>query len=57
MAIEAHLDVMRQVKPGMREKEMEAIFKYYNERNYHVDRVAPYISVCGCGHNAATLHY
>lgn len=41
----------------MRESQLESIFKSYGEMNYYTGRVAPYISICGCGHGAATLHY
>jgi Xaa-Pro dipeptidase len=54
---EAHVDVMRKVKPGMRESQMESIFKYYCENKYFCGRVQPYTSICGCGPGAATLHY
>jgi len=31
--------------------------KAYGEYKYFCYRVTPYLPICGCGHNAATLHY
>jgi Xaa-Pro dipeptidase len=36
---EAHIEVMRKIKPGMREKQFEAVFKHYGEFNYFTGRV------------------
>ena len=57
ISCEAHCYVLQHVKPGMREKEIEALFKYFCESRYHCDRAQPYTPICGCGQNAATLHY
>lgn len=48
---------MKNIKPGMRESQLESFFKFHGEQNYFTGRVAPYISICGCAHKAATLHY
>ena len=54
---ECHVEVLRKVKPGMRENQIESLFNFHGQQNYFTGRVAPYISICGCGPNAATLHY
>lgn len=54
---EAHCNVMRNVKPGQRESQLESFFKYDCEQRYFCGRVQPYHSICGCGPGAATLHY
>lgn len=54
---EAHCNVMRMTKPGMREMQLESFFKYDCEQKYYLGRVMPYTSICGCGPSAATLHY
>lgn len=54
---ESHINVMRNVKAGMRESQLESFFKFFGEQNYFTGRVAPYTSICGCAHKAATLHY
>lgn len=54
---EAHCNVMRNVKPGQRECQLESFFKYDCEQKYFCGRVQPYTSICGCGPTAATLHY
>jgi len=54
---EAHCNVMKNVKPGMRESQLESFFKYDCEQKYFCGRVQPYHSICGCGPGAATLHY
>ena len=54
---EAHVNVMRNVKPGQRESQLESFFRYDCEQKYFMGRVQPYTSICGCGPGAATLHY
>ena len=54
---ECHVNVMQNIKVGMRESQLESFFKFHGEQNYFTGRVAPYISICGCAHKAATLHY
>lgn len=54
---EAHCNVLKNVKAGMRESQVESLFTYHGQQNYYTGRVAPYLSICGCGPTAATLHY
>lgn len=54
---ESHINVMKNMKPGMREMQLESFFRFYGEQNYFTGYVAPYLSICGCAHKAATLHY
>lgn len=54
---EAHCNVLKNVKPGQRESQLESFFKYDCEQRYFCGRVQPYTSICGCGPGAATLHY
>jgi Xaa-Pro dipeptidase len=56
IASEAHKEVMRRIKPGMMEYQMEAIFCYecyYNGGCRHVS----YTCICASGENASILHY
>lgn len=48
---------MQNVKPGMKEMQLESFFNFYGQQHYFTGRVAPYLSICGCGPSAATLHY
>ncbi|CDW86992.1 peptidase d [Stylonychia lemnae] len=57
ITVEGHVQFMRKCKPGMRESQIETLFKSYCEYNYYCDRISPYIAICGCGNGAATLHY
>ena len=52
----AHVDVMRVVKPEMYEYELEAEFLYRCARDGGCRNCA-YTSICACGPNAAVLHY
>jgi len=52
----AHAYVMRNVRPGMAEYQCESLFKHYAYYNYG-SRLVSYTSICGCGPNAAVLHY
>jgi len=54
---EAHVNVMRHVRPKMKECQLESFFNFYGQQHYYLGRVAPYLSICGCGPSAATLHY
>jgi Xaa-Pro dipeptidase len=56
VASNAHVEVMRQVKTFQFEFEVEAKFLYeiYSKGGC---RKSAYISICGCGPNAAVLHY
>mmetsp|Transcript_51697 Transcript_51697/g.160902 ORF Transcript_51697/g.160902 Transcript_51697/m.160902 type:complete len:508 (-) Transcript_51697:307-1830(-) len=52
----AHITVMQKVKPDMMEYQMEADFLHYCYFNGGM-RHASYTAICGCGANAAVLHY
>lgn len=52
----AHAYVMRNMKPGMWEFQGESLFRHYSYYNYG-SRLQSYTSICGCGPNAAILHY
>ncbi|KAG7372375.1 aminopeptidase P [Nitzschia inconspicua] len=52
----AHAYVMRNIRPGMHEYQCESLFKHYAYFNYG-SRLVSYTSICGCGPNAAVLHY
>jgi Xaa-Pro dipeptidase len=54
---EAHCYVMENTRPGLKEMQLESFFKYFCEQNYYCGRTQPYLSICGCGPSAATLHY
>ncbi|GAQ81411.1 Metallopeptidase M24 family protein [Klebsormidium nitens] len=52
----AHIEVMRRVKPGMTEYQLESLFQHfcYFEGGC---RHCSYTCICASGDNAATLHY
>jgi Xaa-Pro dipeptidase len=52
----AHAYVMRNCKPGMMEYQCESLFLHYCYYNYGC-RLVSYTNICGCGPNAAVLHY
>jgi len=52
----AHSYVMRNIKPLMWEFQAESLFRHYTYYNYG-SRLQSYTSICGCGPNAAVLHY
>jgi Xaa-Pro dipeptidase len=52
----AHAYVMRNCRPGMMEYQCESLFLHYCYYNYGC-RLVSYTNICGCGPNAAILHY
>ncbi|CAG7717380.1 unnamed protein product, partial [Allacma fusca] len=52
----AHIEVMKQIRPGMKEYQSEAIFQKYCYY-YGGCRGASYTCICGSGYNGAVLHY
>ena len=57
ITVEGHIEVMQKIRDGMRESDLESIFKAFCEQKYKTGRVQPYTSIVGCGPTAATLHY
>ncbi|XP_063048977.1 xaa-Pro dipeptidase [Engraulis encrasicolus] len=53
---EAHKEVMRAVRPGHKEYEMESLFQHYCYSRGGMRNVS-YTCICGSGHNASVLHY
>ena len=53
---DAHIQVMRSVRPGFMEHQAEAVFRHYA---YLVGgcRHISYTCICGSGDNASVLHY
>lgn len=52
----AHAYVMRNFKVGMMEYQAESLFRHYCYYNYGA-RLVGYTPICGCGPDAAILHY
>ena len=53
----AHAYVMRNIRPtSMQEYQAESLFRHYCYYNYGC-RLVGYTPICGCGPNAAILHY
>ncbi|XP_061820566.1 xaa-Pro dipeptidase [Nerophis lumbriciformis] len=53
---EAHKMIMKNVKPGQKEYEMESLFQHYCYTKGGM-RHTSYTCICGTGHNASVLHY
>ncbi len=53
---EAHKEVMKNVKPGCFEFEMESIFQDYCYRMGGMRHMS-YTCICATGHNSSVLHY
>ena len=56
MSSEAHKEVMKNVKPGLHEFQMESIFQDYCYR-FGGMRNLSYTCICASGHNGSVLHY
>jgi len=52
----AHCEVMRIIKPGMKEFELESHFQHHCYAQGGMRHVS-YTCICATGHNSATLHY
>jgi Xaa-Pro aminopeptidase len=55
LGVAAHLEAAALVAPGRKEYEVEASFAHHARR--HGSNGVGYPSICGCGPNAAVLHY
>jgi Xaa-Pro dipeptidase len=56
MSAQAHTYVMRHIKPGMTEFQLEALFKAYTGV-MGGSRYVAYTCICGAGSNGSVLHY
>jgi Xaa-Pro dipeptidase len=52
----AHMEVMRQIRPGLREYQMESLFQHYVYEQGGCRNCA-YTCICATGPNPAVLHY
>ena len=52
----AHIEIMKHIKPGMYERDLENVFMSYLSEKYYI-RIWAYPCIGGCGNNSATLHY
>jgi Xaa-Pro aminopeptidase len=55
LGVQAHLDAASRIRPGAREFAVEAAFVHHARS--HGSTGVGYPSICGCGPNAAVLHY
>ncbi|MCO5612386.1 hypothetical protein L7F22_066653 [Adiantum nelumboides] len=53
---QAHVEVMRAARPGMKEYQLESLFLHYVYMNGGCRHVS-YTCVCASGENSSTLHY
>ena len=56
LASEAHEKVLRSIRPGNKEYQCEAVFKYHNLCTAGA-RFEPYNCICASSRNCSTLHY
>jgi len=56
ITVEAHIEAIKAVKPGIYERDIENAFFNYLREKYFV-RIWSYPMICGCGNNSSTLHY
>jgi len=52
----AHVELMRRIRPGLTEYQLEALF-LHEIYSKGACRYTAYTSICGCGPNSAVLHY
>uniref|UniRef100_A0A8C7GBD0 Xaa-Pro dipeptidase n=1 Tax=Oncorhynchus kisutch TaxID=8019 RepID=A0A8C7GBD0_ONCKI len=53
---EAHKEIMKHVRPGQKEYEMESLFQHYCYSHGGM-RHTSYTCICGTGNNGSVLHY
>lgn len=56
MTNKAHMEIMKHIKPGFYERDLENVFMTYLSEKYYI-RLWAYPCIGGCGCNSATLHY
>lgn len=55
LGVDGHLRAAQAIRPGARERQVEADFAHH--ARHHGSTGIGYPSICGCGPNAAVLHY
>lgn len=53
---DAHKEIMKNIRPGIYERDLENVFMTYLTSKYYT-RIWAYPCIGGCGVNSATLHY